>query len=107
MYGLSLGTGAALTPYVLKTHGLKAIRAEWQAVGGSILVASLFSFVGYGLVLFAFQLSRVSYVSPSREVGIVIGVLLGTIVLKEPFGRGRLLGSSLIVAGIALIAVAP
>ena len=42
-----------------------------------------------------------------RTIGIVIGVLLGVFILKEPFGVGRLLGSSLIVLGLILIAISP
>nr|MCS5666952.1 EamA family transporter [Dehalococcoidia bacterium] len=67
----------------------------------------LLVFIAYGLVLTAFSLSRVSYVAPAREVGIVIGVLLGMYVLKEPFGAGRLLGSGFIVSGGAMIALSP
>ena len=52
-------------------------------------------------------MSRVSYVAPIREVGIVAAVLTGVFVLKEPFGSGRLLGSSFIVLGLVLIAVSP
>ena len=48
-----------------------------------------------------------SYVWPVREIGIVIAVLLGSLVLKEPFGRGRVLGSCLIVLGVVAIALAP
>jgi hypothetical protein len=37
------------------------------------------------------------------EVGIVIGVMMGIFLLKEPFGGGRLLGSGFIVGGLLLI----
>ena len=76
-------------------------------MGPSIVPAALLIFLACGLVLTAFSLSRVSYVAPAREVGIVLGVLLGVVFLKEPFGGGRLLGSSFIVAGLALIAISP
>jgi drug/metabolite transporter (DMT)-like permease len=36
-----------------------------------------------------------------------MGVLLGVIVLREAFGRGRILGSCLIIVGLVLIALAP
>ena len=107
MYLMSLGTVLSLAPYMLKAHGASVIQAEWRASAVSIIVVGLLTFLAYGLVLTAFQFSRVSYISPSREVGIVIGVLLGTLVLKEPFGRGRILGSVLIVLGLVFIALAP
>jgi len=107
MYFLTIGTAAMLAPYVLFHKGVKSVRTEWRANAVPITIAGLFTFAAYGLVLTAFSLSRVSYVAPAREVGIVIGVMLGVFLLKEPFGRGRLLGSGFVVAGLALIALSP
>ena len=107
MYLLSGGTALWLTPNIMRSHGLDEIRREWRDNGRAIVGAGLLTFTGYGLILFALRLSPVSYVAPSREIGIVISVLLGSLVLKEPFGRGRILGSGLIVLGVALIALAP
>jgi drug/metabolite transporter (DMT)-like permease len=107
MYLMSLGSALGLTPFILRSHSMDAVQAEWRLNRGRILVVALLVFLAYGMVLTALQFSRVSYVAPAREVGIVIGVLLGIVVLKEPFGRGRLMGSSLIVVGLILIALAP
>ena len=107
MYVLTLGAAVGMFPYVLRKWGIGVIGRAWRADPGPIVAAALLSFLAYGLVLTAFSLSRVSYVAPAREVGIVLGVLLGVFLLKEPFGAGRILGSSLIVAGLVLIAVSP
>jgi drug/metabolite transporter (DMT)-like permease len=107
MYLLTLGSAVGLAPYILRHRQISAIKLEWRANAGPIVVAGLLTFLAYGLVLTALSLSRVSYVAPAREVGIVVGVLMGIFILKEPSGTGRLLGSSLIVAGLALIAVSP
>ena len=107
MYLLTLGTGACLAPYIFLMHRGAAVRHEWRLNARTITVAGLLTFVAYGLVLTALTFSRVSYVAPSREVGIVIGALLGVVLLKEPFGRSRLLGSCFIVAGLVLIALSP
>jgi drug/metabolite transporter (DMT)-like permease len=107
MYFLSIGTAAMLAPYVLLHKGVESVRIEWRANAVPITIAGVLTFAAYGLVLTAFSISRVSYVAPAREVGIVIGVMLGVFLLKEPFGRGRLLGSGFIVAGLALIALSP
>ena len=107
MYFLTIGTATMLAPYVLFHKGVKSVRTEWRANAVPITIAGLFTFAAYGLVLTAFSLSRVSYVAPAREVGIVIGVMLGVFLLKEPFGLGRLLGSGFVVAGLALIALSP
>jgi drug/metabolite transporter (DMT)-like permease len=107
MYFLALGSALFLAPYVLRVYNVRIIRIEIQRKAGSIVIAGLLMFLAYGLILLALQFSRVSYISPSREVGIVMGVVLGIIILKEPFGKGRVLGSCLIVLGLVLIAIAP
>ena len=107
MYFMTLGSALGLAPYILGKWGIAVVGREMRANAFPIVVAGILIFLAYGLVLTAFSLSRVSYVAPAREVGIVIGVLFGVIFLKEPFGRGRLFGSSFIVAGLALIVVSP
>ena len=104
IYFMFIGTVALLAPYILANKGMETVKSEWRANAVPITVSGLLAFAAYGLVLTAFSLSRVSYVAPAREVGIVIGVLMGIFLLKEPFGRGRLLGSGLIVGGLVLIA---
>ena len=107
MYLMTLGSAAALAPYVLRKQGWMAVQREGRVNLLPITVAGLLTFLAYGLVLTAFSLSRVSYVAPAREIGIVIGVLMGVFILKEPFGGGRLLGSGFIVLGLGLIAFSP
>lgn len=107
MYFMTLGSAIGLAPYILGRRGIALVREEFRVNAVPIVVSGLLIFLAYGMVLTAFSLSRVSYVAPAREVGIVIGVLLGVLLLKEPFGRGRLFGSSFIVAGLVLIALSP
>jgi len=107
MYLLTLGVAAGLTPYILRNHGWAPVLQEWRAHAWPIVLAGLLVFAAYGLALTAFSLSRVSYVAPAREVSIVVGVLAGVLILKEPFGRGRLVGSAMIVLGLILIALSP
>ncbi len=107
MYLLTIVSAVALAPYVLRRYGPALVREEWSSNARPIVVAGLLFFVAYGLALTAFSLSQVSYVAPAREVGIVFGVLLGMVVLKEQSGRGRLLGAAFVVAGLTLIAVSP
>ena len=107
LYLMSLGSAVLLFPYIRRKWGIQAMGLTWRSNRTSIVLAGLLAFLAYGLVLTAFSLSRVSYVAPAREVGIVVGVLMGVLVLKEPFGRVRLVGSSVIVLGLILIAVSP
>ena len=107
MYLMTLGSAVGLTPYIFHAKGIGAIQREWRVNFVPIVVAGLLTFLGYALVLTAFSLSRVSYVAPAREVGIVIGVLMGVFLLKERFGAGRLLGSGFILGGLVFIALSP
>jgi drug/metabolite transporter (DMT)-like permease len=107
MYFLVLGSALFLAPWIWRMHGIDTIRIEIRKKTGSIIVSGLLMFLAYGLILFALQFSRVGYIAPAREVGIVIGVVFGTLLLREPFGKGRAIGSCLIIAGLVLISVAP
>lgn len=107
MYLQTIGAGIGLAPYILLQYRWSPVKREWQENFWPIVLAGILVFTAYGMVLTAFSISRVSYISPAREVGIVIGVLMGVLILKEPFGGGRLLGSAFIVAGLALIALSP
>ncbi|MFQ5880777.1 MAG: EamA family transporter [Dehalococcoidia bacterium] len=95
-----------LAPIALAGGALTA-RAEWRESRGSVVAAGILSPLAYVLVLVALTASRVSYVAPAREVGIVLGVALGVFLLGEPYGKPRILGSALIATGVILLAVAP
>ncbi len=93
-----LGQALAMAPVALRRR--EAVRREVRNGRAAILAAAILSPLAYLLVLTALTFSQVSYVAASREVGIVVGALLGTLVLKEPHGGNRALGAALIVAGV-------
>jgi len=95
---------ATVTVVLLVRRRWGLVWAEWRANKVSIAVAGSLSLLSYLLVLFALSRERVAYVGPARNVGIVFSVLLGALLLRERHGRMRLLGSALIVAGLALAA---
>ncbi|HET8944416.1 MAG TPA: EamA family transporter [Dehalococcoidia bacterium] len=92
-----------LTPLVLAA-GVAGVQSEWRLRGSSIVAAGVLVPLAYTLVLVALTTSRVSYIAPVREVGIVIGAFLGVVFLGEGYGITRVLGSGLIVAGVIGIA---
>lgn len=93
-----------LTPLVLMS-GTGYVRTEWRLRRRSIVAAGLLVPLAYTLVLAALTTSQVSYIAPVREVGIVIGALLGVVFLGEGYGITRVLGSALIVSGVIGLAV--
>ena len=86
---------------------LEGLRAEWQAHGKAIVAAGVLAPLAYVMVLVALTTSQVSYIGPAREVGIVLGAVLGVAFLKEGFGASRISGSLLVVAGVLTLGLAP
>ena len=91
-------------PYLLRC-GWQPIRAEWRAHWKHILPAAALGVCGYLLALMAFRIEHVGYVTAVRQASIIFGVLLGAVLLREPYGRVRLLGSLVMFAGMILIFV--
>lgn len=89
-----------LTPVVLRRD---AIAAEWRRGPGAVFGVALLMTSGYVLVLLALRIAPVSYVAPARELGIVFGALLGSVLLREGHLPQRVTGSALIVAGVLLL----
>ena len=68
------------------------------ALGGT--AASLGS---YGIALWAMTEAPVALVAALRETSVVFAALIGTLVLREPFGWGRAAGTGLVVAGVVTL----
>jgi drug/metabolite transporter (DMT)-like permease len=94
-----------LAPYVLLTKRGLIVR-EWQAGRLSIVAVAVMTVLAFVLVLTAMSFSKVSYVSAVREMSVVVAALLGVLVLREPFGMTRVVGSALIFAGVFCIGLA-
>lgn len=81
--------------------------SEFRERRSRVIAAGILAPLAYLLVLQALTFSRVSYVAPTREIGIVFGTILGLRQLKEPFPINRLLGSSLVMIGVFGLALSP
>jgi uncharacterized membrane protein len=55
-------------------------------------------------VLYAPTFTPVMYVAPTRELSVLITVMMGTILLGEGHLRERLIWATLILFGVALLA---
>jgi len=93
-----------LTPAMLRRPGRGM--AQCRESGWRIPVVAVLMTSGYLLVLLALQWTQVSYVAPARELGIVFGTILGSVVLREGAAPQRVAGSSVIVLGVALLSLA-
>ncbi len=102
-----IGNFVGLLPAILWGIEPGTLRREWVNHRLSMLTAAVIAPLGYAFVLIALTTSRVSYIAPSREVGIVIGTAMGVLLLGEGYGMTRIWGSALVVAGVIVLAVAP
>lgn len=100
------GLTVILVPFALR-GGLPQLRAEWHGRPWAILAAGLMIPAAYLLVLAALTTSRVSYIGPAREVGIVFGTIFGVLLLGEGYRGLRIPASLIIVAGVITLALAP
>jgi uncharacterized membrane protein len=55
------------------------------------------------MILFAFQISKVSYVVAAREVSIVFSAIFGIVALREKNAYQKIVGSILITTGVVVI----
>jgi drug/metabolite transporter (DMT)-like permease len=107
MFMLQLGGSIGVYPLLRASYArqefIGEIRQRWRIgiIGGAL------QFAAYGLVLSAFRLSPVSYVGPFRELGIVFGVVMAALILRESVTRNRAIGAASIGIGAAIVAIAP
>ena len=100
--GIMLTLTLFTTVFLLKSEraNLKRLIAErnWTPV-----LAGLFATFSYGLVLIAMNyVSNVSYVQVFRQLGLLVGVAGGILILKERCSAPKITGSLLIVTGLIM-----
>ena len=102
IYLMLLITWLMITPWILiRERGW--LKSEWQNRKGSIIVVGFLSGFTYLMILFALQISKVSYVAAVREVSIVLSSYYGVVLLGEKHGVQKLLGALLITMGVVAI----
>jgi drug/metabolite transporter (DMT)-like permease len=104
-YMLLLEGGCALLGLPLLGLRRTAVRCElrrWPI----IVLAAVMSTLAYTLVLFAFRLSKTGYVVAARELSIVLSAVIGSVWLREGRLGPRLVGASIVLAGVVCIALA-
>lgn len=83
-------------------------RALWRAAvdhRAAVVTVAILSPLAYLLILYAYALAPVAVVAPAREASVVLIALAGWVVFREPHPAPRILGSVVVLIGIALLAV--
>jgi drug/metabolite transporter (DMT)-like permease len=86
----------------LAVKGRIRVRAE---LGASAVLAGVLSFAAYALVLAALERASAASVAAVRETSVVMATAFAAVLLHERVSRSRLVGSALVVCGIALLAL--
>ena len=93
-----------LTPLTLLRVGWQGLRRELSASGWAAPLAGLTSLAAYALVLYAMQLGTpAGYAGAVREVSVILGAGIGVWVFRESGGPVRVVGATLVAAGVVVI----
>jgi len=102
IFGVWFLSAAFLTPYLLIKDRAKLLWA-WKKFKRSSLIIGIGSMGTYLMILFAYQLSDVSYVVATREIAVVIGAVFGFKFLNEKYTLKKIIGILTIVFGLMMI----
>ena len=98
---MNLCAAPFLPLYVVLRRG----KAAWSGQGPALrsrLAAAMIAFLSYGIAIWAFSHGSMGRVAVLRETSVLFAAILGTVVLKEPFGTRRILSALVILTGFAL-----
>ncbi len=104
-YSSAVGRAVVLAPLALRPSRRDEVRHLWQSHRWSVIGIALLNPLSYILILTAMTFAPVSYIAPARESSVLIAVLMGVFLLKEGQLRRRLSAASIIVVGVALLAL--
>jgi drug/metabolite transporter (DMT)-like permease len=93
-------------PIILTNKNRSDIKDEWKHNNKSIMLAGFLVILSYVLTLFAFRIDKVSYIVSLRQLNVVFGVILGSFILKEKYGKIRIIASLIMFIGFVLVSIA-
>ncbi len=89
----------ALTLWLRRGRVVAAFAPHWKAgaLGGTIAAGS------YAIALWAMSLGPMAHIVALRETSVLFGAALGALVLKESFGKRRILAAAVVALGAVLL----
>ncbi len=70
------------------------------------IIGGILGSASYASALWAFTLTDAAKVTALRETSVVFGAMFGAILLKEPFGRKRIIAALVLASGLILLETA-
>jgi uncharacterized membrane protein len=106
IYLITLFTFIFFTIYIFHNKNKLSIKNEWKTNKKIILISGFFMMFSYLLILIAFTIEKVSYVTGLRQLSVIFAVILGGFFLKEKHKLIRFSAAALIFIGAVLISIA-
>ena len=103
-YASSIGRAILLAPIAARRK--QVVAGYWREHRLGVVAIAVFNPFAYILVLYALTITPVVYVAPTREMSVLITVMMGSILLGEGELKRRLAWVGLILVGVALLATA-
>jgi drug/metabolite transporter (DMT)-like permease len=98
---MNICTGVLLPVYILATRRRGGPESGVRSIGPRLLAAAV-SATSYGIAVWAFSQGSIGRAAVLRETSVLFAAILGSVLLKEPFGTRRILSALVILAGFAL-----
>jgi drug/metabolite transporter (DMT)-like permease len=83
------------------------LAGQLRASGGAPVLGGVLALAAYGLVIWAMSRAPMASVSALRETSVIIAALIGTRLLREPFGTRRVVAASVVALGVILLEAGP
>lgn len=100
MYLMIAGISVCVIPLMLKKYTTSEIIVFGRENILSICITGILLFSVYGSILTLMTFVPLSYLGPTREVGIVISVVIGIVFFKEKLNLTKIIGVLLILFGV-------
>ena len=94
--------GATFGPFIYFLRRKQVIE-HWRQRGLALVGGGLASAGAYGLVIFAMNSNPMAMVSALRETSVLMAALIGTLILKEGFGKTRVSAAVLVTGGVFIM----
>jgi len=95
-----------LTLFIVFSERRRFIREEWSLNRWTSFATGILAVFSYSLIVYVMRFEKISYIISMRQVSIVLGVILGNMLLKEPYGFVRFVASCIIFFGVFCIGMA-
>ncbi|MBM7600019.1 drug/metabolite transporter (DMT)-like permease [Virgibacillus halotolerans] len=102
-YGSIIGQLLLLSP--IAKRNWKAVRSDWKQHRKEAIGVGILNPLAYILILTTMVFTPVSHVAPVRELSILFGAIMGTVLLSEGFGKRRIIAAGIMVVGIIAVAL--